>query len=239
MITWGERTDVGRTRSGNEDALLATDGLWLVSDGMGGHAAGEVASRIAVETFAPLARRRDLRAADLVAAVHAANEAVRAYGTAHAPARALGCTVTAVARVVVAGAPRWAILNVGDSRVYRMVGGQLGRATIDHSETEALVLEGVITELEARTHQARNIITRSLGQREPLQADLWLLPPAASERFVVCSDGLNSEIDDAAIKAGLLAHPGAQEAADALVDAALEAGGRDNVSVIVVNASAD
>ncbi|QIK71039.1 serine/threonine-protein phosphatase [Propioniciclava coleopterorum] len=236
MITWGARTDVGRVRQGNEDAHLAVDGLWLVSDGMGGHAAGEVASRIVVETFAPLARRRDLRAADLVAAVHAANEAIKSYGAEHPRARGLGATVTGVARVTLAGAPRWAILNVGDSRVYRLVGDTLGRATIDHSETEELVLEGVISPEEARTHHARNIVTRSLGQRDPLQPDLWLLPPAASERFVVCSDGLNSEVGDGDIRAILLAEPDPQRAADALVEAALAAGGRDNVSVVVVDA---
>ncbi len=238
MITWGSRSHVGRVRSGNEDAVLAADGLWLVSDGMGGHAAGEVASRIVVDTFAPLARRRSLRASDLAAAVHTANEAIRAYGAEHRPARGLGATAAGVASVTVAGTPRWAIWNVGDSRVYRLVDGRLGRATIDHSETEELILEGVISQEEARTHHARHIITRSLGQSGPLQPDLWLLPPAASERFVVCSDGLNSEVGDEQIRALLLAEPDAQAAADALVDAALAAGGHDNVSVVVVDASA-
>ncbi len=238
MITWGSRSHVGRVRSGNEDAVLAADGLWLVSDGMGGHAAGEVASRIVVDTFAPLARRRSLRASDLAAAVHTANEAIRAYGEEHRPARGLGATAAGVASVTVAGTQRWAIWNVGDSRVYRLVDGRLGRATIDHSETEELILEGVISPEEARTHHARHIITRSLGQSGPLQPDLWLLPPAASERFVVCSDGLNSEVGDEEIRVILLAHPDAQAAADALVEAALAAGGHDNVSVVVVDASA-
>lgn len=237
MITWGTCTNIGRVRHGNEDAHLAVDGLWLVSDGMGGHAAGEIASRIVVETFAPLARRRELRAAELVAAVHTANEAIRAHGVAHLRTRGLGATVAGVARVTVAGQQRWAILNVGDSRVYRLVGDHLGRATIDHSETEELVLEGVISAREARTHHARHIITRSLGQHSPLHPDLWLLPAAASERFVVCSDGLNSEVSDVQIRAILLAEPDAQRAAEALVGAALAAGGRDNVTVVVVDAS--
>ena len=167
-----------------------------------------------------------------------ANEAIRAYGAEHRPARGLGATAAGVASVTVAGTPRWAIWNVGDSRVYRLVDGRLGRATIDHSETEELILEGVISQEEARTHHARHIITRSLGQSGPLQPDLWLLPPAASERFVVCSDGLNSEVGDEQIRALLLAEPDAQAAADALVDAALAAGGHDNVSVVVVDASA-
>lgn len=238
MITWGARTNIGRVRHGNEDAHLAVNGLWLVSDGMGGHAAGEVASRIVVDTFTPLARRRELRAADLMAAIQVANEAIREHGATHQRARGLGATISGVASVTVGGKRQWAIINVGDSRVYRLVGDRLGRATIDHSETEELVLEGVISAEEARTHHARHIITRSLGQRAPLHPDLWLLPLAASERFVVCSDGLNSEVSDVQIRAILLAEPDAQRAADSLVGAALVAGGRDNVTVVVVNASA-
>lgn len=237
MITWGSRSDVGRVRDSNEDAVLTAEGLWLVSDGMGGHAAGEIASRIVVDTFTPLTRRGSLRASDLAAAVHSAHDAIRAYGAAHRPARGLGATVTGVARVSAAGTPRWAIWNVGDSRVYRLRDRTLGRATIDHSETEELIWEGVITPDEARTHHARHIITRSLGQSGALQPDLWLLSPAAQERFVVCSDGLNSEVGDEQICATLLAHPDAQGAADALVGAAVEAGGHDNVSVVVVNSS--
>ncbi len=236
MTAWGVRSHVGRVRHGNEDSFFAAEGLWLVSDGMGGHAAGEVASKIVIDTFAPLARRGSLRAADLVAAVHTANEAVCRFGADHARARGLGATVTGVASVVVAGTRTWAILNVGDSRVYRLVGGALGRATIDHSETEELVLEGVISPEQARTHHARNVITRSLGQGQALQPDVWLLPCAPAERFLVCSDGLNSEVGDADIRAICLAEREPQAAADALVEAALAAGGRDNVTAIVVDA---
>lgn len=236
MIAWGARTDVGCVRAGNEDSYLATDGLWLVSDGMGGHAAGEVASRIVIDAFVPLARRTTVRVADLVAAVHCAHAAVCDYGASHLEARGLGATVTGVARVVVAGQPMWAILNVGDSRVYRLTDALLRRATVDHSETEELILEGVISVEEARTHHARNVITRSVGQGDALQPDLWLLPSAPAERFVVCSDGLNSELRDDDIRTICREHSAPQDAADALVEGALASGGRDNVTVIVLDA---
>ncbi|WP_232547670.1 PP2C family protein-serine/threonine phosphatase [Propioniciclava soli] len=228
-------TDVGRVRRLNEDNAFAGQRLWVVADGMGGHAAGDVASRLVIEELRTLDAQGDLRPADLVAGITRANGAVVAHGRRHDDARGLGTTVTGVAVVTVAGEPHWAIFNVGDSRVYRAAAGQLARATIDHSETEELVLEGVITPEEARTHRARNVITRSLGMPGEPQVDLWLLPQTPGERFLVCSDGLNSELDDLVIADVLATHPDAEPAARALVDAAVRHGGRDNVTAIVVN----
>ncbi len=127
------------------------------------------------------------------------------------------------------------MFNVGDSRVYREADGALARATVDHSEAEELLLEGVITAEQARTHRARNIVTRSLGQPDAPQVDLWLLPQTPGERFLICSDGLNGELTDDAIHALLAAHPDPGQAAASLVAAALEGGGRDNVTAIVLN----
>lgn len=234
-VNCGFRTDVGRVRGHNEDSVLAGERLWAVADGMGGHAAGDVASALVIERLRVLDQTAEIRPIDLLAALHEANAAILRHSDAFPETRGLGSTVTGVARVNVGGADHWAIFNVGDSRVYRVMGGTLARATIDHSETEELVLEGVITPEEARTHRLRNVITRSLGQPEPPQVDLWVLPQTAGERFLVCSDGLSGEIPDADIAALLQRFPDPAEAVDALVDAALAHGGRDNISVIVFN----
>lgn len=129
------------------------------------------------------------------------------------------------------------MFNVGDSRVYREDDGVLRRATVDHTEAEELLRAGVITVEQARTHRGRHVLTRCLGQSGAPRIDLWLLPRRAGERFLVCSDGLNSELDDEQIAALAASgtRPAPQRAADALVEAALAAGGRDNVSVIVLD----
>lgn len=234
-VNCGFRTDVGRVRGHNEDSVLAGERLWVVADGMGGHAAGDVASALVIDRLRALDRLPEIRPADLINALNEANASIMHHSDVFPETRGLGSTVTGIARVVVGGADHWAIFNVGDSRVYRVMGDSLARATIDHSETEEMVLEGVISADEARTHRLRNVITRSLGQPMPPQVDLWLLPQTAGERFLVCSDGLTGEVPDADIAAILHRCPDPAEAADQLVDAALAHGGRDNISVIVFN----
>lgn len=234
-IVTAHRSDVGRVRRLNEDSVLDGQRIWAVADGMGGHAAGDVASRIVIDTLREIDSLAELRPADVVRHIHVANERILAHGEAHPDVRGLGTTVTGVALVTVGGADHWAVFNVGDSRVYRAMGSRLARATIDHSETEELVLEGVITAEQARTHRARNIVTRSLGMGGEVQVDLWVLPQTPGERFLVCSDGLNSELDDDVIADLLLTHPEPGPAAAALVEAAVARGGRDNVTAVVVN----
>lgn len=229
------RTDVGRVRRLNEDSVLVGDRIWAVADGMGGHAAGDVASRMAIEMLAVLDGSPELRPADIVSAIRTANEQIVDHGQRHEDAFGLGTTVTGIALVDVGGADHWAVFNVGDSRVYRAIGSTFARATIDHSETEELILDGVITQAEARTHRARNIITRSLGLAGDTEVDLWVLPQTPQERFLICSDGLTSELDDARIADILALHPDPARAAEALVYQALAHGGRDNVTVIVMN----
>lgn len=233
-VATGFRTDVGRVRDHNEDAALVGRHLWVVADGMGGHAAGDVAAGLVIEGLKPLEGRSSLRPADLVAALHVTNDRILEYGSSHPNGRGLGSTVTGVAAVQVAGGVQWAIFNIGDSRVYRLFDGVLTRATIDHSEVEELVLEGVITREQARTHRARNVVTRSLGQQSTPQVDLWLLPPTPGERFLICSDGLSGELEDELMRDILLATPDPQAAAESLVETALASGGRDNVTAIVV-----
>lgn len=231
----GSATDVGRVRDHNEDALLAEGAVYAVADGMGGHAAGEVASAIVVDTLRALAGREVLAGDDVVTALAASNEQMQ-RSVAHHPEQT-GMGTTAAGLAVVAddeGSARWAVFNVGDSRVYRYVDGRLRMVTVDHSEVRALVDAGLITEAEAARHPLRNVVTRSLGSHSMPTVDLWVLTPQVGERFVICSDGLNGELADDQIAALLGEHEDPQDAAVALVDAAVAAGGRDNVTVVVV-----
>lgn len=231
----GAATDTGRVRTLNEDSALAEGGIFLVADGMGGHAAGEVASGIVVDTLRDLVGREDLTADDVTRQLILANQRILAAVDAHPEHKGMGTTATGLALVTAGGADHWAVFNVGDSRVYRSIEGSLTQVTVDHSEVQELVEAGVITPDEARVHPARNVVTRSLGTDYAYQSDLWVLPPYAGERFVICSDGLTNEISDERIAQLLAQHADPQDAAEELVRAAVEAGGRDNVTVVVVD----
>jgi len=232
-VSVGARTDVGRVRSLNEDAFVAGSHVWAVADGMGGHAAGDVASRLATEVLASI-DRPGLSLADVEDAILLANARIVEHGAANPGAAGLGTTAAAVAEVVLGDVRHWAIVNVGDSRVYRLDAGRIARATIDHSEVEELVMAGYLTEEQARTHPDRNVITRSLGSAPPPQVDVWVLPQTAGERFLICSDGIHGELTDAEI-ADAVADRGPQEAVDTLIERALARGGRDNLTAVLVD----
>jgi protein phosphatase len=151
----------------------------------------------------------------------------------------MGTTATGLVVVNAGGSDHWAVFNVGDSRVYRYLDGRLRLVTVDHSEVRELVDAGLITEAEAARHPMRNVVTRSLGSDPAPTPDVWVFPPHPGERFVICSDGLSGELSLARISELVAAHDDPQQCAEALVRAAVEAGGRDNVSVIVVALDAD
>lgn len=233
-ITAGVATDVGRVRRHNEDSLRVQGTVFVVADGMGGHAAGEVASRIAAETVVELADRSVVQVGDIVEQVTEANRRILASAARHPEQTGMGTTVAGLALVSGGGSRHWAVFNIGDSRVYRLMDGRLSQVTVDHSEVWELVERGLITPEQAHRHPGRNIVTRSLG-REPMGAvDTWVFPPYPGEVFVICSDGLSNELTLEEIEAILLQHPDADEAASALVRSAVEAGGHDNVTAIVV-----
>jgi protein phosphatase len=230
----GVASHVGRVRTHNEDAARAEGAVFVVADGMGGHAAGEVASRLATEALVELAGRGSLEVSDVVAQVGEANRRILESAARHPEQYGMGTTITGVAVVQVGGLPHWAVFNVGDSRVYRFIDGRLSQVTVDHSEVQELVDRGYLTVEQAARHPARNIVTRSLG-REPMAAvDTWVLPPYAGERLVICSDGLSNELTTAEIEAVVAGTEDAQEAATTLVERAVAAGGRDNVTAIVI-----
>ena len=223
FISWGARSDVGLVRGHNEDSFLLRAPLFVVSDGMGGHAAGEVASSIAVETVGELAPGT---ADDVLlgAAVEAgAEEGIGKPG--------MGCTATSV----LIEKNHVAVAHVGDSRVYLLRQGTLVRITHDHSYVEELVDSGQITADEARTHPSRSIITRALGSDPDMYADHFTLEVNTGDRLILCSDGLSGMIPDSEIESLAVSSATPQQAADNLVAAALTAGGADNVTVVVVD----
>ena len=229
-LMWGARSDVGCVRSHNEDSYLVQSPLFCVCDGMGGHAAGEVASSIAVETIARMAPR----AADpamLGAAIEAANAAIIEAAGKGIGKPGMGCTATAA---YIEGS-QLAIAHVGDSRAYLLHEGTLIRVTRDHSYVEELVEAGEITADEARVHPNRSVITRALGSDPLMYADHFQLNIEEGDRLILCSDGLSSMISDGEIERIATQSTTAQICTDNLVDAALAAGGGDNVTVVVVD----
>ncbi len=234
----GLATEVGRVREHNEDAAFADGAMYVVADGMGGHAAGEVASGITVEALAELAERDDLKVADIVAQVEEANDRILRRVAQFPEHYGMATTVTGVALVTVGGSRHWAVFNLGDSRVYRFLDGRLSQLTVDHSEVQELVDAGYLTLDEARVHPLRHTVTRSLGRDLLPPVDTWVFPPRPGERFVVCSDGLTNEVGDSEIAAILAEQRDAQATADTLAARAVELGGRDNVTVVVVELDA-
>lgn len=222
-VRWGGRTDTGLHRAHNEDAFLALDPIFVVADGMGGHARGDAASATVIEAFQSLAGKTGLAASDVVAAIEDASRRVQALADAEG---APGSTVTGAALHTQGGLPGWLVFNIGDSRTYLLSSGVLSQVSVDHSGAR----EGSTTK--------RNVITRALGGGiiRPALADQWLLPARQGDRLVICSDGLTGEVSDELITAIVTTESEPQDAADRLVASALAAGGRDNVTVVVVDA---
>ncbi|GAA3285378.1 protein phosphatase 2C domain-containing protein [Dactylosporangium vinaceum] len=214
----GVASDTGAVRTRNEDSALAGAGVFAVADGMGGHAAGDVASRLAIAALQRLADRPGLTPQDLRAGLAAANREILGAVRRQPERAGMGTTVAGLGLVRFAGTEHWVVFNVGDSRVYRFVDGTLAQVTVDHTAPGP-----------------RAGITRALGTDPAPEADVWMFPPTPGERFLICSDGLPLEVDNAAIAVVLAAEPSAQRAAETLVRRAVDAGGRDNVTAVVVD----
>ncbi len=234
-LRWGGATHVGRVRSNNQDQYLARDdtGLWAVADGMGGHSGGEVASQIACDTLGDSFAVHTVDG--LVEAVEHANTAVFRAGADDPQLTGMGTTVVALAVVDHRGSEVLAIANVGDSRCYRYSQGELDQLTTDHSLVADLVREGSLSPEEAAVHPQRNIVTRVLGVYDTVPVDVFAVDPHHGDRYVLCSDGLFNEVPEPAIATVLRRVPDPADAADELVRLAVEGGGRDNVTVVVVD----
>lgn len=232
-LVWASVTDTGHRRQVNEDSLVALPPVFAVADGMGGHTAGDLASAVVVDRLAALADRADVDATvireALVTAAHDIDEIA-----AELPLGA-GTTVTGVVLDIDAAPPAFTVFNVGDSRVYRFQGNELRQVTHDHSVVQELVDAGVLSAADAEGHPESNVVTRALGFRETPRPDYWTIDAEPGLRLLLCSDGLTKELDAERIRMHLAARLSAAETAGALVDAALAEGGRDNVTVIVLD----
>ncbi len=236
-VAWAAMTDTGLRREANEDSFVAATPLFAVADGMGGHSAGDVASAAVVRRLADLTGENSVRPAEIDAALRlAVQDMHEKIGLTDAGS---GTTLTGVgiaATVATADAgPAWLVFNIGDSRVYVLSGGVLEQLTRDHSVVQELIDAGHITPEEAETHPHSNVITRAVGFHEDPVPDYQRIPIEVGMRLLICSDGLTKELTDYGIRHFLLANPRPGDAVGALVEAALGNGGRDNVTVVVVD----
>lgn len=238
-VTHAALTDRGRVRRRNEDnwSADAAAGLYVVSDGLGGHSAGELASKIVVEALPLLLKERLPPSGDLINAVKPASGALRdlsrqVYEQTRGEPGLEGMGATVVLAVV-RGAQAL-IVHLGDSRAYRFHNGRLGRLTNDHSVVQLLIDYGEITPDEARTHPARGCVTRSVGMAGEPVPECRLVELQPGDRLLLCTDGLVGMLVDEEISRILAAGGELEAVCRRLVDAANEAGGRDNVTVLML-----
>jgi len=234
LLRSGSATDTGLVRSVNQDLAVETANLFAVADGMGGHAGGEVASRLAVDALA-VAFGRQPTGAGLSEAVTEANAVVWQRSNEDPELRGMGTTLTAVALVNEDGHDVLALVNVGDSRSYRFHDGALTQITTDHSLAEEMVRTGELSSAEAAVHPHRHILTRALGVSSEVAVDLWRIQPVRGDRFLLCSDGLTNELTEEQIGEVLSSVGDPDDAAGLLVQAARTHGGSDNITAVVVD----
>jgi len=234
LLRSGAASDVGRRRSVNQDAVLTTPSLFVVADGMGGHAAGDIAATMAVGTIESAGERFGTEAS-FAAAIAEANAAIFEASLADPSLAGMGTTLVAACLVGGDGGDRLVVMNVGDSRAYRFRAGTLVQITEDHSMVAEMVRRGELTAQEAESHQQRHVITRALGLGPDVSADTFPVPVRQGDRILLCSDGLTDEVDDEEIALALSTIVDPQAAADDLVARANAHGGADNISVVLVD----
>jgi len=235
-IQFGSQTDQGRVRTSNEDCYVANPntGLFLVADGMGGHAAGEIASRLAAatmdDTVASKGTATETPAEMLRLATMEANSRVLEAQRKDPALAGMGSTLTAL---LVRGS-QYYIAHVGDSRAYRLRDGMLRQLTRDHSLVWPLYENGVLGKADLARHPQKNLITRSIGSHSQVEIDIEEGEGLAGDIYLLCSDGLTDKVSDEGIRLLIAAKKTPQEMADDLVNAANDAGGPDNITVVVV-----
>ena len=231
-LSVGIRTDVGRVRDINEDAYLIKDPLYVVADGMGGHVAGDVAARTAVTVIADQASSASADDPQTLARLlHDANRAILERTRSDPTLQGMGTTCT----LALADEAAFHIAHVGDSRAYRLRNGRLEQLTDDHTLVGRMVREGKMSAEEAERHPQRSIITRALGSQPEVEVDVFEVEAHAEDCLLLCSDGLSSMLDGESIRRVLADERDPQRAADRLVDLAIEAGGEDNITAIVLS----
>ncbi len=223
-------TDTGLQRRANEDSLLVRSPLFVVADGMGGAQAGEVASSVAVDTFRAGLRDGSDPQSSLLAQVEQANSRINELSRQSAEHAGMGTTITAV----YVGEQDVSIAHVGDSRAYCMRAHELLRLTDDHSLVDELIRQGKLTPEEAEEHPQRSVITRALGPEETVEVDVRSFRGRADDVYLVCSDGLTTMLAESELLAILASHENLHDAGEALIAAANAAGGKDNITVVLL-----
>lgn len=233
-IDWAGVSHVGKRREVNEDSFGLFDGLLVVADGMGGHDAGDVASRVAVEAVSGWVGRVPVPVEQLDSFVDQVNADVR--NQAHASGLdGMGTTLVGLVCIRNADDEGLAVVNVGDSRCYGVSSGSSELLTIDHSLVQELVEAGSLAESDVASHPERNVVTRAIGVEERVAADYVILDHGGYERFVLCSDGVSSELSAADLDALISRDAPSPEVAEAVIGAVLQGPARDNATVVVVD----
>lgn len=228
----GATTDIGQVREGNEDAILISDPLFAVADGMGGHRGGEVASNLALQTVEQMFAERQ---GTLTEQVERANRAVFERSQSDRDVSGMGTTLTAA--LIEGGAIRLA--HVGDSRAYLFRGGKLQLLTEDHTLVHRMVVEGEITQTEAENHPHRSVLTRALGVEGDVRVDETKVEVREGDRLLLCTDGLTGMLSEDQIESILQDVRDPQEAVDRLVRDANRAGGIDNITAVIIDFTED
>lgn len=236
-LRWAGSTDPGRKRENNQDSFLAAYPLFVVADGMGGHIGGEIASQSVVNRLSALAGRETVTPHDIDDALALAVRDISDHPDT--TDEGTGTTLTGVYFDMTDDGPSIVAMNIGDSRVYLQRGDQLMQVTTDHSLVQELVAAGRLSEEEAETHPYSNVITRAVGPTEAVAPDYVRIEVQSGDRYVICSDGLTKELTDYGILHFLHANEDPADATVAMMAAALENGGRDNVSIVVVDIVGD
>ncbi|KHK98660.1 protein phosphatase [Microbacterium mangrovi] len=232
-LSWAAVTDVGKRRDNNQDAVLAQFPLFIIADGMGGHIGGEIASSRTVARMEAVASGAKVTPREIEKAIKLAVKDIASHPGSTDDGT--GTTLTGVYLDLGGLVPHWVTLNIGDSRVYLLRDGRLAQVTTDHSVVQELIAAGRLSPEEAESHPYGNVITRAVGPSDHVKPDYVRLDVVEGDRFVVCSDGLTKELTDYGIQHFLGEHADPGEAVAAMLEAALENGGRDNISIIVLN----
>lgn len=232
LLSWAGVTDLGRRRETNQDAFLAEYPLFIVADGMGGHAGGEIASRSTVARLEAMVESGEVDRAAIENALELAVADIADHP--ETTDEGTGTTLTGVFLDVDGDEPQWVSLNIGDSRVYLLRDDRLVQVTTDHSVVQELITAGKLSPEEAEGHPYSNVITRAVGASELTPPDYLTIDVRAGDRFVICSDGLTKELTDYGIQHFLRENADPADAVDAMLAAALENGGRDNVTLVIV-----
>lgn len=231
-LSWHGVTHTGYRRAANEDSYLADVPVFAVADGMGGHSHGDRASDAVVRRLQAAVDGEFITPEAIVEALNLATWDIHQLEEAD---HGIGTTVTGVALSLADGHPVLTSFNVGDSRVYRFSGNDLVQVTTDHSMVQEMVDSGQLSAEQAEQHPDSNVITRAVGFSVEPEVDVRVLALEAGMRLLICSDGLTKEVPLERLRLHLAARLSARETANALVDAALAQGGRDNITVIVVD----